>query len=120
MAVMVAVPESEEGYAALTAAVQEARRLDTNLLVVNLSILQIPAGKLEHHDLDIQILERHTKESHAEAVLHAIEEHPETERIVIGVKRRSKVGKMVLGSVSQTVIMQSPIPVLAVKLPDDT
>ncbi|WP_344994490.1 universal stress protein, partial [Tsukamurella soli] len=39
--------------------------------------------------------------------------------LVIGVKRRSPLGKAVLGSVSQRLLLHSPIPVLAVKLDDD-
>jgi nucleotide-binding universal stress UspA family protein len=35
--------------------------------------------------------------------------------IVVGVKRRSKVGKILLGSTAQYVIIKSPCPVLSVK-----
>jgi nucleotide-binding universal stress UspA family protein len=37
-------------------------------------------------------------------------------RLVIGVKRRTSVGKAILGSVSQRLLLESPVPVLAVKL----
>ncbi|RZK73323.1 MAG: universal stress protein, partial [Rhodococcus sp. (in: high G+C Gram-positive bacteria)] len=48
-------------------------------------------------------------------VLDLIQERPDIERLVIGVKRRSRVGKALLGSVSQRLILHSPVSVLAVK-----
>jgi nucleotide-binding universal stress UspA family protein len=35
--------------------------------------------------------------------------------VVVGVKRRSKVGKILLGSTAQYVILEAPCPVLSVK-----
>jgi nucleotide-binding universal stress UspA family protein len=37
--------------------------------------------------------------------------------LVIGARRRSPVGKALLGSVAQTIILQANIPVLVVKVP---
>ncbi|MCW2811511.1 MAG: hypothetical protein JWP61_1969, partial [Friedmanniella sp.] len=37
------------------------------------------------------------------------------ELLVIGARRRSPVGKFLLGSVTQTLILQSEVPVLVVK-----
>ena len=39
----------------------------------------------------------------------------EIEEIVIGVRRRSKVGKLLFGSNAQYIILQAPCPVVAVK-----
>ena len=37
------------------------------------------------------------------------------EEIIVGVKRRSKVGKLLMGSTAQFVILQAPCPVVSVK-----
>lgn len=50
----------------------------------------------------------------AGAVLHAADEHAASV-IVVGVRRRSPVGKLIMGSVSQQVILGADVPVLAVK-----
>ena len=39
----------------------------------------------------------------------------EIDQIIIGVKNRSKVGKLLLGSNAHYIIMEAPCPVLAVK-----
>ncbi len=42
-------------------------------------------------------------------------EEKQIDELVMGVKRRSKVGKLLFGSTAQFVILRSPCPVLAVK-----
>jgi nucleotide-binding universal stress UspA family protein len=37
--------------------------------------------------------------------------------LVIGLRRRTSVGKFLLGSSASTILMQAPCPVLAVKAP---
>jgi nucleotide-binding universal stress UspA family protein len=39
----------------------------------------------------------------------------EAEAIVIGIRHRSAVGKMLMGSVAQRVLLDAPCPVIAVK-----
>lgn len=116
MSVMAAVPDSPEGVAALAAGVAEAQLLGTDLIVVNLSLRPlddsvIPAG------LPVKFIERKGRDDRdpADAVLDEIHDNG-VERLVIGVKRRSPVGKALLGSVSQRLLLDSPVPVVAVKI----
>ncbi len=116
MSVMVAVPDSPEGIAALHAGAAEARRLDTDLLVVNLALRPLDITELPG-DVKVQVLERRGKDDRdpVDAVLDEIGLHG-AERLVIGIRRRSPVGKALLGSISQRLLLESPVPVLAVKL----
>ena len=50
----------------------------------------------------------------AEAVLDEIKDH-DVSRPVIGLRRRSPVGKALLGSVSRRLLLESPVTVVAVK-----
>lgn len=118
MPVMVAVPDSAEGVRALDAAVQEAQQRDSTLLVVNLTLGDIDLSGVPE-GLTCEVIERKGKADRdpVDTVLHALQQHPEVDRLVIGIARRSPVGKFVLGSVSQQLILRAEVPVLAVKLP---
>jgi nucleotide-binding universal stress UspA family protein len=53
----------------------------------------------------------------AQELLKAME-RDDAELLVIGIRHRSPVGKLLLGSVSQQLLLECPKPVLAVK-PDE-
>ncbi|CCH75236.1 universal stress protein [Nostocoides australiense] len=53
----------------------------------------------------------------AETILDAVKRTGAT-LLVIGARRRSPMGKALLGSVTQTLILDSPVPVLVVKAPN--
>lgn len=114
MSVMVAVPDSTEGHVALDAAVAEARRSRTELVIVNLGLVTLNPSDVPE-DVPTTTIERNGEDDRdpANAVLDEITDS--VERLVIGIKRRTPVGKALLGSVSQRLLLESPVPVLAVK-----
>ncbi len=116
MSVMTAVPDSPEGVAALAAGVAEAQLLGTDLIVVNLSLTPLDRSVIPD-GFPVKVIERKGRDDRdpADAVLDEIDDHS-VERLVIGVKRRSPVGKALLGSVSQRLLLDAPVPVVAVKI----
>ena len=52
----------------------------------------------------------------ADAVLDLIA-GTDVELVVIGARRRSPVGKMIMGSVTQSIILRADVPVLVLKAP---
>src|SRR5205085_2918528 len=51
--------------------------------------------------------------------LIAVAEEVSADMIVIGLRRRSPVGKLILGSNAQRILLDAPCPVLAVKARDE-
>lgn len=120
MTILAAVPESPEGRQALTAAAQEAKALNTDLVVVNLGLRKLAKSDLPD-GVEARLVERSEPgQDPADLVLAYLQEHPDISRLVIGVKRRTPVGKALLGSISQRLLLEAPVPVLAVKLPAET
>ena len=116
MTVLVAVPDSPEGVAALAAAAAEAASLGTDLVAVNLALTPLDISAIPAAT-KVTVVERHGRPDRdpVDAVLADVEEYGAV-RLVIGIKRRTPVGKAILGSVSQRLLLNSPVPVLAVKL----
>lgn len=118
MSIMVAVPDSKTAPAAITAAIEEAKRFDTDLVVISLGIQSaFDTSTLEDSGVSFSVIARKGRGDRdpAEAVLDELEERSDVDRLVIGMRRRSRVGKMLIGSVSQRLLLDSPVPVLAVK-----
>lgn len=117
MSVLVAVADSKEGKAALAAAITEARQLNTSLVVLNLALSALSLTDLPA-DVDVRTIERKGRDDRdpVEAVLDELRDDPAIQRLVIGVKRRTPVGKALLGSVSQRLLLEVDVPVLAVKI----
>lgn len=130
MPVIVGFVPTKEGRAALDAAVVEARSRGARLLVVNASTGSASAdnryvddagltelrAELDASGLDYEISHAVHRKDPAE-VLVDLAEQTNAELIVIGVRRRTPVGKLLLGSQAQQVLLDAECPVLAVKAP---
>lgn len=119
-----------EGKAALTRAAEEARLRGSGLVVVN----SHRGGREFDSDDAIESeaqLDEVKNELDAAGVQHEVRQlvrgmdpaedlvnvagEVGAELIVIGLRRRSPVGKLILGSNAQRVLLDAPCPVLAVK-----
>ena len=138
MTILVGHAHTPEGHAALDTAVEEARLRGTDLRVVRV-LRQPTTDDPTHHrdwtgaveqarrdavrleeELDAEGVEARaevltpTAQSVADVLLEACVGGG-VELLVIGLRSRSRVGKLLLGSVSQVLLLQADVPVLAVK-----
>ncbi len=116
MSICVAVTDSPEGRFALEAAAREAARLEVPLVAVNLTGAELgtPTSSPEL-SLEVVVPASPSALDEVEQVLEVLQKRPEITRLVVGVRRRSPVGKVVLGSIAQRLILEAPVPVLSVK-----
>jgi nucleotide-binding universal stress UspA family protein len=118
------------GRAALEHGIAEAKLRGTTLRVINSTsgdayVDSHFAQPREIHDVEERLancgvefeLSQPVGVDTAEELLKAMD-RDEAELLVIGVRHRSPVGKLLLGSVSQQLLLECAKPVLAVK-PDD-
>jgi nucleotide-binding universal stress UspA family protein len=135
MAVVVGYVPTAEGRAALRQAAQECRLRSTRLIVIHSqrggrSVDAEDAARYEKElaeveaQLDEQGLEHEVRRlvqglEPAEDLI-AVAEEVAADMIVIGLRRRSPVGKLILGSNAQRVLLDAPCPVLAVKARDES
>ncbi len=118
------------GRAAVDHGVAEAKLRNTKLLVVNSTAGDSYVDAAFSQTGDMRGLEAQLAGSdvefeieqpvgvHAGEALLAAMDRPEAELLVIGIRHRNPVGKLLLGSVSQQLILECPKPVLAVKPPE--
>jgi nucleotide-binding universal stress UspA family protein len=120
MSICVAVTDSKEGAAALEAAAAEATRLGVPLVAVNLTASDLPISSISPDlQYDVLVPDGPSGLDEVEQVLKVIEDHPEVTLLVVGVRKRSAIGKAVLGSIPQRLILDATVPVLSVKTKDD-
>lgn len=127
------VPKSE-GRAALRLAAQEAKLRHTRLVVVNSARggrdfdaedavrseteLETVRAELTAAGLEAEVRQLVRGMDVAEDLI-AVAEETGAAFIVIGLRRRSPVGKLILGSNAQRILLDAPCPVLAVKAEED-
>lgn len=123
MAIVVGYVPTKEGAAALAQAGQEAVLRKTSLVVINsdrdgagegYGDLQKALDDLTGQGVDVETRQLVRGNEPAEDLIAAAEEL-DAELIVIGLRRRTPVGKLILGSNAQRILLDAPCPVLAVK-----
>lgn len=137
MNIVVGYAERPESRAALDEAVRQARAHSARLFVVRTvsdamtestartrsladqhaqakQATEKVVAELRDEGIDVELRVETFDQDAATALLHAAKELG-ADLLVIGIRRRSPVGKLVLGSVSQNVLLGADCPVLAVK-----
>jgi nucleotide-binding universal stress UspA family protein len=130
MAVVVGYVPTAEGRAALRKAAEECRLRNSRLVVINSNrggkALDAAEAALYEQELtavrseldqagiahEVRQLVRGLEPAED---LIAVAEEVSAEFIVIGLRRRTPVGKLILGSNAQRILLDAPCPVLAVK-----
>ncbi len=128
MTILVAYVARPEGQAALDKGMEIAKRRNERLVVVNAS----PGGTKEDPTMvDVQESERVEKllrdagidaefkqfvrGKSAVEEIEALVESLQASVLIIGLRKRSPVGKLIMGSVAQELLLSVSCPVLAVK-----
>ena len=133
MTIVVGFIPTPEGHAALHRAAAEARLRRTRLVVVNSrdqaqqgypaavasfeAALEQARQSLTDEGLEHEVRAMARGRLPSEDLLDVADE-VDAEMIVIGLRRRSPVGKLFLGSQSQAILLDAERPVLAVKATD--
>lgn len=124
MTIVVAYADTPPGHAALRAAAREAVLRSEDVVVVPATAdldpttdsLRAVLDGAEGLDSSGVSLEVRTSELHdpADAVIQ-VAQQLEASLICLGLRRRSPVGKLLMGSTAQRVLLDATCPVLAVK-----
>lgn len=128
MTILVAYVPRPEGQAALDKGIEIAKSRNEHLVVVNAS----PGGAKEDPSLaDVQDFERieqmlantglnaevkqYVRGKNAVEEIQALVESMQASLLIIGLRKRTPVGKLIMGSVAQELLLSVSCPVLAVK-----
>lgn len=132
MTVVVGYVPDATGYLAVTEAARQAQWRDTDVVVVNAvdvggyrrptaadqQDLDALTARLTADGVTHEIRHLDVGTAHAGEVILAVAEEVSAELIVVGIHRRSPVGKVLLGSTAQRILLDAPCPVLAVRAAD--
>ena len=128
MTILVAYVPRPEGQAALDKGIEIARRRKERLLIVNAS----PGGGKEDPSAvdatDFERVQRHVESAGITAEvkqfvrgksaveeIEALVDSLDVTLLIIGLRSRSPIGKLIMGSVAQELLLSVACPVLAVK-----
>jgi nucleotide-binding universal stress UspA family protein len=130
MSIVVGFVPTNEGRAALRRAAEEARLRSTRLVVINSNRggKDLSAEEAARYEDELDTVKRELTEAGVDHEIRqlvrglepvedliAVAEETSADFIVIGLRRRTPVGKLILGSNAQRILLDAPCPVLAVK-----
>ena len=127
MTVVVGYIPDQYGEAALTAGIEEAERRGTGLVVVNATkgdalvdrryVGEAGLAGLEERLAGLEVSHEVRQAMGADVAEEILRVAADADAavVVIGLRHRTPVGKMIMGSVAQQVLLDAPCPVLAVK-----
>ena len=132
MSVVVGYVPTKEGRAALRRASEESLLRRTKLVVINSSRggKDFDAGEARRFEAELAAIQEQLDEAGVEHEVRQlvrgnepahdlieVAEEVNADFIVIGLRRRTPVGKLILGSNAQRILLDASCPVLAVKAP---
>jgi nucleotide-binding universal stress UspA family protein len=127
MAIVVGFLATLEGRAALDAAVRESRLRNENVVVVVSTRPDEPAEQRQNLDVALAAVRDELEAAGLDHEIRVLDggdvaddligtaEETRAQLVVIGLRRRSPVGKLILGANAQRVLFDAPCPVLTVK-----
>jgi nucleotide-binding universal stress UspA family protein len=132
MSVAVAHQHSPTGKIALTQGAREAKLRQTELAVINIvETLDLDAREALRASLTDEVreilddaglgdvawsLQLDAEDEDVAGAVIKLAQRTEAEMLVIGARKRSPLGKFLLGSAAQSIILDAPMPVLVVKV----
>jgi len=128
MTILVAYVDRPEGQAALDKGIEIAKRRNERLVVVNAgpggtkddpSVVGVPESERVEKLLQTSGIEAEYKQfvrgKSAVEEIEGLVDSLQASLLIIGLRKRSPVGKLIMGSVAQELLLTVSCPVLAVK-----
>lgn len=129
MSVVVGYSPSSQGDAALAAALKEARRRGAGLVVASHAFHDPEAGRTSADESEVQaaiaaaaggdeipsFTVRRGQDLEVGDFLLQVAEEEGAQLLVVGLRQKSRIGKLNIGAAARRVVLASPCPVLAVK-----
>lgn len=125
MTIVVGYRPDEYGDAALQHAIVRSRASMSNLVIVNIARSDgkalVPADEFEVIRAEAQdktgheVYVRQSGGTDVAATIVDVVNEFSARLVIIGLRPRTQVGKLLLGSTAQRILMESPVPVLVVR-----
>ena len=134
MSIVVGYVATAEGRAALRRAAEEAQLRGSGLIVINSSRggREMSGRENARHEEELARVRAQLDDAGVASEVRqlvrgldpaedliAVAEETTADMIVIGLRKRTPVGKLILGSNAQRILLDAPCPVLAVKADSD-